>query len=225
MKLDHLLHFHNHPWVLLFPILQNNLVLRLIDQLYVVWFLMINFMAFWLAWSQQRKLRMQFFLCNILILFIIGNIMATMFSSAGPCYYAKVTEVTQNNPYEPLMDKLATIDKKDPLIALILQNRLWKNYTCKEGRSYEHISAMPSIHVALATLFALTVSSISLPIGLIFWGYWLVVQVGSIILGWHYAIDGYFATLLTLGLWKISGYLNKCFWDRLPEKIRTQILT
>ncbi len=225
MKLDHLVHFNNHPWVLLLPIVQNNLVLRLIDQLYVVWFLVLHFMTFWLAWSQQRKLRMQFFLCNILILFIIGNILATVFSSAGPCYYAKVTEVTKKNPFEPLLDKLAGFDKKGPLIALTLQNRLWENHVCKEGRLHESISAMPSVHVAFATLFALTVSSISLPIGLIFWGYWAVVQVGSIILGWHYAIDGYFATILTLGLWKISGYINKRFWDRLPERIRSQLLT
>ncbi len=224
MHLDYLLHFNNHPWFLLSLILNYPAVLKLIDLFYVIWFLILYFITFWLAWSQRRKLRMQFFICNILILFIIGNILATVFSSAGPCYYSKVTEMSQNNPYEPLMDKLHAIDNSTPLIAIALQESLWNNYCWKEGRYCEHVSAMPSVHVAFAALFALTVSCVSLKLGLLFWGYWAIIQIGSIILGWHYAIDGYLSTILTLCLWKISGFCTIYYWETLPDQIRSQIL-
>ena len=39
--------------------------------------------------------------------------------------------------------------------------------------------------------------------------YTLVVQAGSVLLGWHYAIDGYFAVAVAVVLYKISGYVFK----------------
>ena len=237
MKLDYILHFNHHPWILFSPILTNTISIRLIDFLYITWFFLLNIITFWLSWSNRRKLRMQFFMTNLLILFIIGNLLATVFSSAGPCYYENVTGLTQQNPYKPLMDKLHSIENNNPpidkpyhkidnspLIALELQDNLWDNYINK-GKGYcEYISAMPSVHVAFATLIALTVSRVNLYLGVIFWIYWVVIQIGSVILGWHYAVDGYFSTILTIGLWKISGYFNKWFWRELPEKIQIQIL-
>lgn len=237
MKLDYILHFNHHPWILLSPIFADTYAIRMIDFLYITWFFLLNIITFWLSWSNRRKLRMQFFTTNLLILFIIGNLLATVFSSAGPCYYEKVTGLTQQNPYKPLMDKLhsikinnPTINKprhnidNSPLIALELQDNLWDNYINK-GKGYcEYISAMPSVHVAFATLFALTLSKVNLYLGVILWFYWLIIQIGSVILGWHYAIDGYVSTTLTIGLWIISGYFNNWFWRRLPEKIQIQII-
>ena len=238
MKLDYLIHFNNHPWVLFSPILTNTIAIRLIDILYITWFWLLNIITFWLSWSNRRKLRMQFFITNLLILFFIGNLLATVFSSAGPCYYEQVTGVTQNNPYKSLMSRLHSIDDynlpvdhpqsindNSPIIALELQDRLWDNYINKAKAYCEYISAMPSVHVAFAALFALTISMVNIYLGLIFWAYWAVIQIGSVILGWHYAIDGYLSTLLTIGLWKLSGFFNKCFWNKLPENIQSEILS
>jgi hypothetical protein len=44
-----------------------------------------------------------------------------------------------------------------------------------------------------------------------------------VILGWHYAIDGYFATLLTIALWKFSALFNYWVSLALPEKIRNEL--
>ena len=236
-KWDYILHLNNHPWTLLSPLLTNTITVRIIDLLYISWFFVINVFIFWLALSNRRKLRMQFFMTLLLIFFLIGNLLATVLSSAGPCYYENIVGFTENNPYKPLMEKLHSIeddnipvdkpyDKFDnsPLIALELEDKLWDNYINKIRSFGHYISAMPSVHVAFAALLALTVSSVNIYLGIIFWVYWAVIQIGSVILGWHYAIDGYFSTILTIGLWKISAFLNNWFCKKLPKEVQSQIL-
>jgi hypothetical protein len=34
----------------------------------------------------------------------------------------------------------------------------------------------------------------------------VVVQIGSVHLAWHYALDGYAAALLTLAIWRAAGW-------------------
>lgn len=237
MKLDYILHFNHHPWSLLSPILSNTTAIGVIDNLYITWFFLLNLFTFWLSWSNRRKLRMQFFMTNLLIFFIIGSFLATVFSSAGPCYYENVTGITQQNPYKVLLDKLhdiednnpskyqdKSIDDNSPIIALQLQDNLWDNYINKGNDYLHYISAMPSVHVACATLFALTVSGVNIYLAIIFWIYWAIIQIGSVILGWHYAVDGYLATIVTIGLWKMSGVFINWSWEKLPEKLQIQIL-
>ena len=235
-KLDYILHFNNYPWELLSPILRNPITVKAIDLLYISWFFVINIFIFWLALSNRRKLRMQFFMTLMLIFFLIGNLLATVLSSAGPCYYDNVTTFTGNNPYKPLMDKLHSIEDDNPpidkpydkfgnspLIALELEDKLWDNYINKVRNFGHYISAMPSVHVAFATLLALTISSVNIYLGIIFWVYWAVIQIGSVILGWHYAVDGYLSTILTIGLWKLSALLNNWFFKKLSKKVQLQI--
>lgn len=237
MKFDYILHFNNHPWMLLSPILTNTVILRVIDIIYISWFYLIDIFIFWLGFSGRRKLRMQFFMTFLLILFVVGNLLATVFSSAGPCYYEKIARITENNPYKPLMDKLHSTDDHKPsidkpydkssnnsLIALKLQDNLWNNHINNVRQFGHYISAMPSVHVAFAALLALTISAVNIYLGIIFWVYWLVIQFGSVILGWHYAVDGYFSTILTIVLWQLSSFIHNWYWDKLPKHFQSQII-
>ncbi|MDF4804113.1 phosphatase PAP2 family protein, partial [Vibrio parahaemolyticus] len=36
----------------------------------------------------------------------------------------------------------------------------------------------------------------------------VIIQIGSVHLGWHYAVDGYASTLTTFTLWK---FVKHCF--------------
>ena len=47
-------------------------------------------------------------------------------------------------------------------------------------------------------------------LGCFFTVYLLVIMVGSVHIGWHYAVDGYVAIATTLILWKIVG----CFFPQ-----------
>ena len=64
---------------------------------------------------------------------------------------------------------------------------------------------MPSVHCALAALFALGAFRLNRIAGLGFAAYACLIWLGSIHLGWHYAVDGLVAAALTLGLWRVAG--------------------
>jgi hypothetical protein len=37
-------------------------------------------------------------------------------------------------------------------------------------------------------------------------GFCAVILFGSVHLGWHYAVDGYFSIIATVAIWKIVGW-------------------
>jgi hypothetical protein len=81
------------------------------------------------------------------------------------------------------------------------------------------ISAMPSVHNGLAALFALAAFQINRVVGWIVAAYAAMIWIGSIHLGWHYALDGVIAFVLTYVMWIAAGRIAAAF-DRpaaLPE--------
>ena len=66
---------------------------------------------------------------------------------------------------------------------------------------------MPSLHVAIAVLTAMTLFKSNRVLGYIAWVYAFFIQVGSVHLAWHYAIDGYVGAILVVALWHLIGYL------------------
>jgi membrane-associated phospholipid phosphatase len=69
------------------------------------------------------------------------------------------------------------------------------------------ITAMPSMHVSFAMLLFLSTRELNKKAGYITLIYLLFIQVGSVHLGWHYAVDGYISMILTWILWRLSGWI------------------
>jgi hypothetical protein len=207
MKMDHVLHGGHHPWTLLQPILGYPAVTKAIDYLYVSWFLSLFTIILWMGWSNKRRLRAQFFLSFILIWILIGTVLATFFSSAGPCYYSDVTGGV--DPFGPLMSYLDSIHESSFLYARKYQKGIWEAYAGNISLPFGGISAMPSVHVATAVLFALAGWSSTRILGIVFTVYALLIQLGSVHLGWHYAVDGYFSAILTYLIWKLADRVLK----------------
>ena len=69
------------------------------------------------------------------------------------------------------------------------------------------ISAFPSVHLSMATLWTIVAFRMSARLGWAALVFLLVILVGSVALGWHYAIDGYASIVVTLLLWKTVGRL------------------
>jgi hypothetical protein len=202
MKIDYVLHLGHHPWALIQPFLGYADITCSIDILYMLWFPIMFGIMLWMAWSGDRRLRLQFFISFITLWIIIGTVLATIFSSAGPCYYEKVTSL--KSPYIDLMAYLNKVDQVHNLFAVFNQNGLWNAHSQEVYLPFGGISAMASMHVAGSTLFAILAWEEGPFWGLLLTAYALITLIGSVHLGWHYAIDGYVAILLTLMVWKVA---------------------
>ena len=213
---DAALHGGTHPWQVLQPLLGRPSVTRLFDAVYLMWHLVLVGVVVWQAWSPDRAVRQQFLLAFVLAWILLGTGLATLLSSAGPCYFRLVTE--QPDPYAPLFEYLHAVNARTPLGNLGAQEWLWTNY--QSGVENVSISAMPSMHVALPVLYLL--ASLRKPVlaGL-FAVYALVILVASVHLGWHYAIDGYVSALAAPIIWWVAGLMARASRSRgTPNTLR-----
>ena len=200
MRLDYVLHFGQHPWMLLKTILDYPLLVRIIDYFYVFWFVILAVQCLWMAWTRRRRLRRCFFISTLLVWILLGSGLGTLFSSAGPCYFSQMTDAAPN-PYSPLMTRLMEIGEIEPLWALENQQGLWEFHNDGTWYSFGGISAMPSIHLAMSMIFVMVAFNFGKLPGYFSIVYLLIMQIGSVILGWHYAVDGYAGILLAAAIW------------------------
>jgi hypothetical protein len=203
---DRLLHGGLHPWQWLQPILGHFYVTSFINAVYHSWFFVAYGVLLWQATNTSRpRLRMQYLLTFLLIWALIGNAAAIMLSSAGPVYFGRVTGVA--DPFAPLMDYLHQASEVVPVPALGVQEMLWKTYAAKGMAVGGGISAMPSLHVAIAFSFVLLARAVDRRLAAAAALFALLILIGSVHLGWHYAVDGYLAIPMTWLIWRCVGWL------------------
>ena len=152
----------------------------------------------WRAFDRPSVQRTTFLVAFTLAWPVIGILGAYALSSAGPCYFSLVTETPGSDagPFDPLMQYLAGLD----LQAVKLQAMLWEIYAKRDtGIVGSGISAMPSMHIATSTVVMLSMwRTRARLLGVAFVGFMLV---GSVHLGWHYAVDGYVGIVMAVALW------------------------
>jgi hypothetical protein len=198
-QLDSTLHFGTQPWVWLQPLLGYVPVTYLINLNYNFWFLVT-----WIMWvhfafaDKPSELRTRFFLSFFAMWAFIGGALAVWFSSAGPCFYGRLGFTP--DPYADLMAYLRGVNEVLPVWALPVQDELWRGYT-DNSVIVRGISAMPSMHNASALLYALAGYQVSRFAGRLLSAHAILIFIGSIHLGWHYAVDSYLAWALTLVIW------------------------
>lgn len=214
MEWDQWLHFGVHPFAWLQPVLGSPPVTAAIDDVYFAWMSVTWFTVIWQAWHAPRSsaIRSQFLVAFSLCWIVLGNGLATLLSSAGPVYFGAVTGAS--DPYILLFEYLATVDAAHDLHAVWLQDLLWTVYQ-DPGLTGLGISAMPSLHVAIAVLLVLLGFAIHRAIGWAYAVFALFILVGSVHLGWHYAIDGYVAALATVPIWWASGGIVRSWRKRV----------
>jgi hypothetical protein len=151
--------------------------------------------------------RIQFLLTFVLCWVLLGTVAATIFSSAGPCFYHHI--FPDSDKYAELM---AYLHFSATPVDVIVQSQkdLWNYYKNHEYGHLFAISAMPSMHVALMFLLVLVAHRrIARVLSIIFT---IVVALACIHLAWHYAIDIYAKIISAWLIWWIVGL---CLRDRL----------
>lgn len=215
MELDRWLHVGRHPWELLHYILGHPTVTVVIDRGYVYgWFGLLWVTTIWQTVHGREPIRLQYFLSFATSWILLGTIAAIALSSAGPVYFGRVTGL--DDPYAALMAYLAAVDAESPLWALANQERLWESY-----RTWGGITAMPSMHLTITTVATLAAVRTHGWLAVIVGPLWLLMLLGSVHLGWHYAIDSY-AGIVAAGLiWYGCGHVARWWIERYGEPART----
>ncbi|MCZ2721584.1 phosphatase PAP2 family protein [Marinomonas sp. 15G1-11] len=207
VELDLFLHFGYAPWEITHFIFSSPVSTAILNFLYNFWFFLCwSFLIVLMCWVNRPGIRRQALICFCLIWIINGNVLAVLLSSAGPCFYSMIG--SGSDTYIELMSRLN--EQNDWLLnnnrffnvwALKTQDILWESYVQSNHGITSGISAMPSMHISVASLIAMTIYHFNKTFGGIAWGYALLIMVGSVHLGWHYAVDGYFALMLTSIIW------------------------
>jgi len=197
---DKFLHFGHAPVRYLYAFAKNEWVLRAVEFNYdVVWFVLCFGILYWVVISPRAEgIRLRYCVTFFLVWVIVGNIAAAMLPTAGPAFYSQVTgDPGRFEHLKVFLDGTAGWFAS----AADAQQYLWSLH--EEGLSGfgSGISAFPSIHVALVATNAFFVLERSGWLGLLTALYTLLIMVSSVYLGWHYAVDGYAAVLLSCAIY------------------------
>jgi hypothetical protein len=207
MHWDWLLHLGYHPWALLQPLIGYPIMTKGLDMVYYLWFPVLWMTLIWQAWhgSRESDTRSQFLLAFALCWTLLGSLAATVLSSAGPVYFTHVTDVI--SPYADQLQYLARVDSIYDLNSVWAHGALWDSYVNGDPTEFSGISAMPSLHVSMATLLAILGFNIDRRLGWLYSAFAVAIFLGSVHLAWHYALDGYVAVVATWIIWRVSGLI------------------
>ncbi len=210
-EFDRLLFLGYDPWVITHRVFSSLDATSLLDNLYLLWFLVLNLSAFSVAVLPMRNhTRLTFLLAYGLNWVIGGAFLAIILPAAGPVYMERIT----GDPvFVPLMDLLYQYSQLTEVRALGIQELLWEGYTNPDVDPLG-ISAFPSLHVEMAATCAFLGFAASRVIGWTLALYTAAILVGSVHLGWHYAIDGIAGIVLAIVFWRISARITSWWLAR-----------
>jgi hypothetical protein len=190
---------HGGPaWHLVSKIYDYPSVLEAGFYIYQSGWVLVGFLVLvWIAWHPDRRFREQVLLSNFLVWIIAGTVAAYLFASAGPCYVdaPQYQEVTQR------LDAAG-------LVLVQWQRNHWYAQVNQIWHPFGGVSAFPSLHIAIASLIAFAIGSRSRLGGWLFGAFAVWIEIWSVILNWHYAIDGYGGALLAAICWIWAGRLT-----------------
>ena len=193
-----------HAWQLIHPAVGYPLVTAVLALLYHLWVVLIYAGSIFFAfYGKDAALRQRYFLAYFLSWSFVGALLATVFSSVGPCF---VEPIVGRDDFAPLMQYLNEANRHYPIMVLDVQNLLLTEYHNAAGGLGRGITAMPSMHVSLAFLFFLAMRHVSRAAAWAFGIFFAAILIGSVHLAYHYAVDVYVSIIVTAAIWKLAGW-------------------
>jgi len=222
-ELDRLVFLGNDPWRITHTIFGSPTATGLIDKAYHGWFVPMALGVMICAWLPRAswRLRTQYLLSYLVMWIGVGSLLAFLLPGAGPCFYADFVGPVPE--FQALMDALAADQQAlgTPIAALHFQDGLLRAFGSDTLMVGGGISAMPSVHNGLAALFAFAAFRVNRWAGWAMVAYAALIWIGSIHLGWHYAIDGLASFLLAWGIWWAAG--RAATWLERPARAGTPV--
>lgn len=196
--LDRICHLGINPNTFSVKLLGNGVISGLMDRIYIAWYLVNPIVLAYFAIIPDRRMHVRFFTCCF-AMWIFGGLSAVIIPSLGPIYTNPEWFAGLNIPFANRLQQLLMKHYH----AALLHPEKYKIFI------YEGIAAFPSLHVGIIALFAFFIWSVNRKAGIGMLIYLGLIQIGSVLLGWHYAIDGYFAIGLAWGLYRLSEFYGR----------------
>ena len=215
---DRYLFFGQDGWQVMHDLFGSLWFTLVLDRAYGFWLPILMFCpVLWAAIVTDPWVRGRLIACWLAVWVLVGGVAAWLLASAGPMYYPHF--IGPSPSFQALHDRIVELGSlarrqgetlATPFGHVMLMNR----YQSGHYMPGFGISAMPSVHVSMAALFAIGGYVIHRWLGHLLLAYAVLIWIGSVYLGWHYALDGILGAALTYGIWKLSAKLAATFADR-----------
>lgn len=166
---------------------------------FIQWFGTFFLVAFW----TNREARVRYMWAFALTLLVAGTVLATLLSSVGPILYDDIYGGTR------FAGLVAALEENGSTRFLGYADYLLEAYRQQQTAFGTGISAMPSVHVAMAVLNAWFLTSLNRGLGVAGWAFAAIILFGSIYSGWHYAIDGYVSAVIASAIWLVCARFER----------------
>ena len=210
MEWDKMIHFGTYPHEFILPFIERWNLSWFFNFAYLAWFAaMFGCNGYALFCDRNRERRSQYLWVNVISWMLIGVVLATAFASVGPVYLHHFYP-NLDNPYDALREHLLAVHnsgvelnvvRMSPVLLDLVQNT--------RVVDLNGISAMPSMHVAISWLIVLYMFAVNRIMGWLAFIFFILIQIGSVYLAWHYAIDGYASVILVTAIWFAYGAIKK----------------
>jgi hypothetical protein len=201
------IHFGKHLWQWL--AIDSPAVTLTLEFIYAFWGVLLVAVPFAVTLrAPSCPKRTRFLASYLLVLVLLGNVVAAMFMSAGP-FWLHFSGPHHYHGYSSLFDYLVRTDPDSSFSAVTYQHYLLEAHLHRIAWFGTGISAFPSIHVSIATLYVLfgwQFGRLARVASILFL---LAIMVGSVHLGWHYALDSYGGMIGTAAIYYAVGWVQR----------------
>ena len=197
-RLDNALHLGLNPGPLALGLFPWPSVWRATDAYYAAFVPLTVAGLAWFLTTPSLRTRVRF-AAGFALLWIVGAWLYVAVPSLGPCYVfpADYAAVTASLPLQVAVQKLLIGHYRMLLTAVA------RHETIRIVPLFG-IGAMPSLHVAAHAFLAFFAWKRSRPAFFLFSAATILTFYGSLVTGWHYAVDGYAGLLLALLCWRLG---------------------
>lgn len=193
------------PW--LHQLLGSPATTRFFDTAYHGWFVLTTLGLCVVGLCASTRTRGQYMLAYAAIWIILGSLLAWIVPAAGPAFYQVLVEPAGAEPFLFVHEQLAIAGDTSFLTSLGNQDYLRENFASSSLAMGGGISAIPSIHNAMAALFAIASFRVHKLLGFLMIGFAMLIWIASVYLNWHYAIDGIAGAAGATVIWFGAGWI------------------